>query len=245
MLEARRFCRYHLGDTKIMSISNRHTVVPFISGETTAFTGQRLLKIGYKGRVQKDGTVKKAKFPSVAASVPQIDPAQIQEHLARLIPHISTMLEGVQDSIGRSLYESSFGLLGEIGDDDISVIACLAYMDAEANGSRLTPERVKDWFTAELQDNLFIWSAENFGFTDPNEAQTETVNQQVAAYSALFQSLNGRNLELQPKTIVKLRNALSLCADDSNEIAQKIAARLIALELPKPVVVVPKYEEML
>jgi hypothetical protein len=225
-----------------MSISNRHTVVPFVSGETQAMAGQRLLKIGYKGRAQKDGTTKKARFNSVAASVPQIDPAQIQEHMQRLIPHIGTMLENVQDSVARSLYESSGGLLGELGDDDISIPACLNFLEAEANGSRLTAERIKEWFVSELQDNLSVWSAEKFGFTDPNAAQMETVNQQVNAYCAVFASLSGKNLSMEKSKIAKLRNALSLCADDGSEIAQKISTRLTALETPTPVI---DYAEML
>lgn len=222
-----------------MSISNRHTVVPFVSGETAAMQGQRLLKIGYKGRGDRP-----AKFASVAASVPHIDPAHIQEHYNRLLPHIGTMLETAQDGIARSLYESSAGQLSELSDDDISISACLNFMEAEANGSRLTAERIKDWFTAELSENLSVWVAERLGFdgpNGPNDAQMEQVQKQVNAYQGVFQSLSGKNLFLEPGKIQKLENALSLCADDDSEIAKKIAVKLIALKGVKEV----KIEELL
>lgn len=225
-----------------MSISNRHTIVPFISGETQAMNGQRLLKIGYKGRTQKDGSVKPGKFPSVAASVPHIDPAQIRTRIDRLMGHIGTLMEATQDSVARSLYESSAGQLKELSDDDISIDACLNFLEAEANGSRLTAERIKEWFTAELSDNLSVWITERLGFDDPNEAQMAQVNTQLNAYSAVFASLSGKNISMETSKLAKLRNALSLCADDGSEIAVKIAAKLTALENPPPVV---KYEELL
>jgi hypothetical protein len=214
-----------------MSISNRHSVVQFVSGETKAMSGQRLLKIGYKGRGNKP-----AKFASVAASVPMIQPSEVSERLQRLLPYIGTMLENAQDAVARSLYESSQGQLKELADSDISLDACINFMEAEANGSRLTAERIKDWFVSELSDNLSVWVAEKLGFEELNEAQTDTVNKQVNAYAAVFQSLSSKGLTMELAKIAKLENALSLCADDGNEIAQKISVKLQALKNPAPVV---------
>src|SRR3990172_9693778 len=78
-----------------------------------------------------------AKFPNVAVSVPPI--TEFDENiLERALPYLVTVFENAQDVIIRSLYESSMGQLREVSDDDISPAACLAFLEAEANGSRLT-----------------------------------------------------------------------------------------------------------
>jgi hypothetical protein len=217
------------------NISDRHSVVPFVSGETKALSEQRLAKIGYKDRGKN-----KAKFTSVAVSVPQIDPAQIQENYNRLLPHFGTFLESVQDSVIRSLYESSDGTLTSVSNDDIGIGACVNFLEAESNGSRLTAEKIREWFSTDLADNMAVWIAEKLGFAsdtgdDLSPAQLEVIAKNVHAYRETFATLSGKNVFLDPKKIQSLQNAMSLCAENDADIAQKLVKKLEALSVQAPI----------
>lgn len=205
-------------------ISNRHTVVPFVSGESKAFQDQRLAKITYKPRNNKP-----AKFPSVCVSVPQINPTDIESNIKRVIPHVLTMLENAQDGVIRSMYESSEGQLKEVSDSDISFDSILAFMEAEATGSRLTADKIKEWFRSEIADNLTVMIAEKLGFEEMNDSQLETIGKHLNAYADIFASLNGKMVFLDQNKIAKLQAAMNLAKDDEHEVHVKLAAKLEAM----------------
>lgn len=208
-----------------MSISNRHTVVPFVAGETKPLSGQRLAKVGYKTTAKTP-----AKFPSIAVSVPQIQVADVRENYDALLPHIATLLENAQDGIVRSLYESRDGALSEVSDDDISVRACIAFLDAEAAGDRLTKDAIQRWFDRELKDSLYVLVAEKLGFTsgDPSEAQDRTIQKHVQVYRDVFSMLAGGKTILQEKQIKGCKTALSLI--DLDDLGKKLESRLNVME---------------
>lgn len=205
------------------NVSNRHSVVPFKAGDK-ALANQRLAKIGYKSTKKN-----KAKFASVAVSVPQIDPAAIEIHFSALLPFIGTMLETAQDGIIRSLYESSDGTLTSVSDDDLSIPACIGFMEAEASGNRLTSAKIEEWFDRELSENLSVVVAEKLGFTDPNTDQMNTVQKHVKVYRDVMAMLAGGKTFLAEKQIAGCRNALALIAED-DEMSVKLTARLDAME---------------
>lgn len=215
-----------------MGISNRHTIVPFVAGKTAPLTQQRLAKVGYKTTAKNP-----AKFASVAVSVPFIQPADIQNNLQALLPHIGTMLENAQDGVIRSLYESSEGSLKEIADSDISVESCIAWLNAEATGDRLTKEAIGAWFDSCMQDSLYVLIAEKLGFTsdgsDPSEAQDREIRKHCKIYKDVFSMLAGGKTVLQDAQIRGCKTALSLI--DSDPIASKLSARIATME-KKPVI---------
>jgi hypothetical protein len=211
-------------------ISNRHTVVPFVAGKTQAFENQRLAKVGYKTTKKS-----KAKYPNIAVSVPKIQDSDIVENVDSLIPYIRPFLELAQNGIIRSLYESADGVLKEIGDDDISVSACIQYLEAESTGGRLTKEMIAEWFDENLSDNLFVTVAEKLKFdTDngPNEEQTAVINKHVKVYKEVLSMLAGGKTLLQPAQIKGCKVALGLDTTDS-EIGKKLMNRLVSMEKPK------------
>jgi hypothetical protein len=209
------------GDSIMSNVSDRHTVVPFVSGETKALSGQRLAKVGYKDR-----GARKAAYPSIAVSVPHVVSASIAEHLQSLLPHIGTLVENTQDAIIRSLYESSDGTLSSVSDADISVRACINFLEAESNGSRLTADRIRSWFDAELRENLSVYVAEKLNI--PNQADA-TVQQKCNVYRDTFAALSGKTVFMQPATLKSLESALALCIDDAADVARKISAKIAAL----------------
>lgn len=210
-----------------MSHSNRHQVVPFVAGKTAPFTGQRLAKVGYKSTEKNP-----AKFPSVAVSVPQIALTDVEQNYKALLPHISTMLENAQDGLIRSLYEAKDGSLEAVSDDDISVPAIIAWMEAEATGDRLTKDAIVAWFDRVMADPIYVLIAEKLGFAPengvPNQEQDAVIRKHVKVYKDVFSMLAGGKTILQEKQIKGCKTALALVEDDS--VSVKLNARLTAME---------------
>ena len=203
-----------------MSITNRHTLVSFVSGKSAALHGQRLAKVGYKSTKAQT-----AKYPNVCVSVPPVDKKDIVDNVFQLTDHIRAMLETAQDGIIRSLYESADGAMIGISDDDISISACISYMEAAENGSRLTKELLGAWFDTQLSENLFIAFAEKLGFTDITEEVVITVNRHVAAHKAMITALSGGKTSYNHKQCKGLLFDLSLCAVE-DDTCGKLEKRL-------------------
>lgn len=177
-------------------ISNVHSLVPFISGESKPMNGQRLAKVGFKKTKDNPNPL-----PSVCASVPFLQQEEVMGQINALLPHIGTMLEGVQDSIIRALYEASQGQRKEVRDEEISVQACIAFLSAEQAGSRISADSIKAWF--ESPQNLatplsraIIMDALKYGdeWEELTEEQQNTVSKHVGVYCEVFQMLAGKNL---------------------------------------------------
>jgi len=211
------------------NISNRHSVQPFVAGKSEPLSGQRLAKVGYKTTKKN-----KAKYPSVFVSVPPINSESIVNNMDRLTPHIVAMLENAQDGVIRSLYESSDGALQSVSDDDIAISACIAYLEAENNGSRLTKEMIEQWFDSEVRENLTVLVAEKLGFEELNDTQMQVVTKHVDVYRDILSSVSGGRTILAEQQIKACERALTLAASDDSDVAKKIGARLQSMKTPKP-----------
>lgn len=207
------------------NVSSVHQVVPFVAGETKPLTGQRLAKIGYKGRGENA-----AKFKSVAVSIPYLERDAIENHLRELLPYIGNMLEAAQDGIIRSRYESAGGKLDYVHDDDIDVQSCIAYLASEAEGDRLTKATLESWFDANMSETVFVLVAEKLGFTatDPTPAQSIRISQAVKSYRDMISSLSGGKTMLALPQVQSLRKVLGFV--DSDDIQKKLDARLMGME---------------
>lgn len=211
------------------NVSNIHDIVPFVAGKTSALTGQRLAKVGYKSTKKTP-----AKFSSVAVSVPHINPDDITENITALLPYVATMLEGVQDGIIRGLYEGENGTLKTVWDNDISIQACISYLEAEAAGDRLKKEHIEAWFDRVCTDNVFTLVAEKLGYgeDDLTQEQMATVDKHVKVYRDILSMLAGGKTVLTPVQIKSCKVVVELSSDDSG-IGTKLLARLTAMEKPK------------
>ena len=217
-----------------MSISNRHPVNKFTAGKSEPMHGQRLAKVGYKS-TQKTP----AKYPSVCASIPMIAPLNLSEQqLESLTPHIITLLESAQDGIFRSLYESSDGTMAELADADISIDACISYLEAESQGSRLTKEYLESWFDQMVKDNLTVVIATKLGYDLSTPEQELTVSKHLNGYRGLITALAGGKTMLQSTQIDGLLRVLEVASVD-DETSQKLIARLVAMKNK------PKIEDLL
>jgi hypothetical protein len=222
-------------DSKMSHFPSTHLVTKFVSGQSEALTGQRLAKVKYKTTAKQA-----AKYPNVCVSVPFIASQVIEENISKLMPYIKGMLENAQDGVIRSLYESSDGTLTGVTDTDIGLDACLGYLEADAQGSRLTKELISAWFETSVKDYLFVIIAEKLKYSAEEgltEEQEATIGRHLNGYRGLYESLAGGKTVLQENQIKSLNKVLELI--DSDEIGQKLQGRLNAM-LNKP-----KIEELL
>lgn len=205
-------------------VSQFHNMNLFIAGKSEPLTGQRLAKIGYKKTKDNPNPL-----PSVCVSVPHIDPQAVISNINRLLPYIGTMLENAQDGIIRSLYESKHGALTTIHDADISVDACIAFLEAESTGGRLTGDFLGAWFDANMAENLTVVIADKLKFDLSTPEQEQTVAKHLNGYKGLIVSLAGNKTILQPNQIAGIRKALEVSANDDATVS-RLRAKLDAME---------------
>ena len=202
-------------------ISNIHTLVPFVSGESKSLNGQRLAKVGFKKT--KDNP---SPLASVCASVPFLSQEEVMGNIQALLPHVGSMLEGVQDQIIRALYEASQGQRKDVRDEEISVQACIAFLSAEAAGSRISAESIKAWFENGEAKNIsaaIICDALKYGDQDEwTPEQEATILKHVGVYCEVFQILAGKNLtrgSFSDKQWYRLNQILELVMSENPEDA--------------------------
>lgn len=219
------------------NVSNVHDIVPFVAGKTNPLTGQRLAKVGYKSTAKNP-----AKYKSVAVSVPHVAVQDIRDNLDALLPYIGTMLEATQDSVIRSLYENAKGELKQVTDSDISVQACIAFLESEAAGERLKKEHIEAWFDRVCVDNCFTLIAEKLGYSgdDLTPEQGATVDKHVKVYKDILSMLAGGKTILTPVQIRSCKTVIEVSEDDSG-IGEKLMMRLKNMESPK---VQPEFLEL-
>lgn len=211
------------------NVSNVHDVIPFIAGKTAALTGQRLAKVGYKSTKKNP-----AKFKSVAVSVPMILQADVSANIDALMPYIVGMLESAQDAVIKNLYEAEKGNLKTVTDSDISVTACISYLEAEAAGERLKKEHIEAWFDRVCSENTFTLVAEKLGYTgdELTQEQCATVEKHVKTYRDVLSMLAGGKTLLTPVQIRSCKTVIEVSEDDSG-VGEKLMARLRNMETPK------------
>ena len=207
------------------NVSNRHNVVPFVAGKSAALTDQRMSKVGFKLTEKMKAKGEKA-LPSVFASIPMIDPAAIEVHWENLVPYVQTLLETAQDGIFRSLYVSSAGTLTSIADEELSIPACIAFMEAQR--ADLSAETVGAWFDSELTDALTVIVADKLGFNLETPEQEQTVSKHVKIHRDVLCMIAGRSVILQPKQAAGIRNMLKIAPDDA--MNARITAKMNELE---------------
>lgn len=206
------------------NVSNRHNVNLFVAGKSEPLTGQRLAKIGYKKTAKQINPL-----PSICVSIPPIDTAndpflEMRQNGA-FDGIIRNALESAQDGIIRSLYETSGGNLSSVSDSDISLVNCLAYIEAENTGGRLTIDFLNAWFDANMKDNLTVIIADKLGFDELTDASLEVIGQHLSGYRSLISSLSGGKTILTDMQIKQVSRALEICSVD-DETSVKLKNRL-------------------
>ncbi len=187
------------------TISDRHTFVPFISGKSEAFTGQRLGKVGYKTKTGKK---------SVCVSIPVLSDDSVNAIAAAFPLDQRKRIEGFQDDLIRTLYESD-PAPESIMSDQIDESAILSYLTSLSEGNRLTAERIGVWFENSLSwiDPILIVM---YSTSDPKILETRR-----AAWKTQFVAITGKNIAVD-STLQKLLDMLTAAPEDDS-MAMRIA----------------------
>ena len=210
------------------NVSNQHSVVPFVAGQTVALTGQRLAKVGYK---QTRSMADKGEIApkSVAVSLPMMTDAEIIDAAPKLVSLLRAAVEDMQDKIVRALYEGKGYKLDRVSDDEIGIAAIVGFVSSEQSGGRLTKEYLESWFDTNLRDNLYVVIAEKLGFTEVNEDTDAVIGKHLGGYKGLIASLAGGKTMLSVAQIAGLRRAL-VVASVEDETSVKITNKLDTME---------------
>jgi hypothetical protein len=168
-----------------MSISNRHGFQP-LTKTSKPLGGQRLARVIAKAA--KDGTYSANLTESLCVSIPFVSSDVVSEQLTALMPHLIGLIQDTQDSIISEI-RKEYGR-NEIDDSEISVSACIAYLDANERGNRVTSEYLSEWFkeTYSLQAAEFIALACKWSETieQLTEDQLKVIEQKTKVLGAMF-----------------------------------------------------------
>jgi hypothetical protein len=215
------------------NISSTHTVTAFDSAKSQAFVGQRLVKATYKS-TKKDGKVIPAKFSNVCASIPVVTYAEIEPHLEALKTHIVELLQKSQDGVFKSIYEAKQGVMSEVQDADISVLACIGYLEAESSGGRLTKEFLESWFVTDVLETAYLVFADKLGYSgDLTPEQDGTILKHLNGYKDMISALSGGRTIYTPQQVKNLQKLLALIPESDTGL--KLEKKLQAMIEVKPI----------
>jgi len=173
------------------NISNRHSIVPFISGTSKPLSGQELLKITYKSSTdKKTKIVTPAKFPSVCASVPALTWDSVLPELELFKGHILGFLRDSRQAVARGLYEAKKGKLEALTDEDLSLSAIAGFLSAQGQG-KLSIEKIGKFFDSAMIESVTVAVIDKckFDIETLNDEQNKTVKHHVGDIKSALESL--------------------------------------------------------
>lgn len=167
------------------NVSSTHAVVKHISGETKAFSGQRLARIiakkGSDGKYQSEHLTetKSVSIPVMASE------SFTPEILASFMPQIMDMFMGYQDSIIAELVKDG---ADNIHDDQIGFPAIAKWLESNAGTARITKELLQAWFMEAYADVAaeYICGALKWDFNTLSADQEKVLEQKINLLRDMF-----------------------------------------------------------
>ena len=224
-----------------MSHSPRHQF-QVLTKNSRALTGQRLARVIAKaataesaGWIKKDsGWYHQNLTESAVISIPVLKDADISDaQMSALKPHIVNLLQDAQDKI---LKDYKLAGASEVSDEEISVDACIKYLDQNVGGGRITAEYLSEWFkeSYSLQAAEFVAHMLSLPVDKMDEwtaDMVQVVEKKVNSLSALFAGFASSKYSPsipQCRGMVKFGEFLSESADARmTQLAAK-AAKILA-----------------
>lgn len=167
------------------NISNRHNVAK-LEKNSKALSGQRMARVIAKKN--KEGQYESANLvESKFVSIPMMDSQSINDaQFIALQPHINAMLQNAQDELIRDAIVQNGAIT--ITDEDISVDACIKYLDDSAKGNRVTGEYLAKWFTETYLEAAmqFVCAMSKFDAESLSADQEIVVMQKCNTLSSMF-----------------------------------------------------------
>lgn len=221
-------------------LDNAHKVTSYTSGVTVALTGQRLATICYKSSTNAKTKVVTPALPNKSCSLPLISDMQVSNAIQILLPHVKAMLYKAQDGIIRELLASSAHKLELVSDADISIDACVSWLEADGESGRMTKEGLNAWFDSALANELMLTLASKLGASEvPTDAELVKIGAFMGSYRSKICALAGGKTAYTPMGAKALLKALDLViSDDESVIAVhgKLVARLKSMSVKEELV---------
>lgn len=173
------------------NISNRHTFVN-LEKNTKPLTGQRLVRLIAK-KNKEDRYENENLTHSLAVSVPPLSQEVIVENIEKLIPHITSYIESIQDVLIRE-YRISSGH-DSIAESEFDIDHVIAHLESSVGGTRLSREYLSKWFEETYSEAAARFIAQSLSFPmslnewSPNQA--EVVESKVNVLRDMFAGFAG------------------------------------------------------
>ena len=127
------------------NVSNVHQFTA-LTKTSKALSGQRLVRLIAKKN--KEGNYENENLSgSLCVSVPFVNQDAVIDSIDKLLPHIVGMVQDTQDKIIREW--RLINGRNEIPEEVFSVGACVAWLDDNATGERVSAEYLQEWFMSE------------------------------------------------------------------------------------------------
>ena len=159
-------------------VSNVHSFVK-LTKDAKPMMGQRLVRLIAKGENKHANLAE-----SLAVSIPRVDQEQVIAVIDRLIPHVVGMVQDAQDKIVRE-WRIEHGR-DEIPESVFSVDECVAWLDANAAGDRVSAEYLTEWFGEEYMSAAQHYISEALGVDIVNGEVPEVVQQKCNVLREMF-----------------------------------------------------------
>lgn len=200
-----------------------HSVVAYVAGTTKPFSGQRLSKVTYKTITDKDSAMYGIKRDSKCVSLPPVASNDVIANVQILAPVIAEYLQTVQDKIVRERIDCG---AASISVQEISIAACIEWLDSNNESGRITKDSVNQWFDTEISDNLAMVLAEKLGVSAvPTDAESKQVELVLSTFRDKISSLAGGKTSYEPKLCTSLLKVLEL-APSGDAMASRFVVRL-------------------
>lgn len=198
------------------NIDTRHNIIPFVSGETKALSGQTLL------RVLKDkGTV-----VNKAVSVPPLETTAIAD--PRLAEFLMECLETKRQELFKALILSR-PQASTIDGAEVGIDAIVGFI---GSGKALTLDAIRAWY-AGISESMIIGFGMKLGVNDiPTQEQEILVARTVHAVGKILELLAGKDMPmLSEKQRGAIRYVLECAPEESlGTVSTKISSMLEKME---------------
>jgi hypothetical protein len=187
--------------------------------------GTRIVKCLYQ--VSKTGAnagKKVAENSFVRIPTKHISEEMIVARIAELTPYVLSYLQSIEDSIIKEEHKS--GLLN-LYVDGLSIDKIIEALEASEAGARLTKDKVNEWFTLEVRDNLVLLFSDKMGLGDnPSEQELDKLGNIIAAYRKKFESLAGGKSAIKEEDCIAMIAVIKSCEADKSIIGSRFIAKL-------------------
>lgn len=199
------------------------SVLKYDPKSSKPFTGQRLSKVTFKTVTDKSSELFGVKRESKCVSLEPVSVSDVIENVVVLAPAVVEFLHGVQDKIVRERVEAG---ASSISMQEVSIAACVEWLETQDESGRLTKESVGVWFATEIEESLAMLLAERLGVSEtPTAEQSAQVLKVVGSFKDKVSALAGGKTAYEPTLCESLKKVLAL-APAGDVLASRFTARL-------------------